>query len=387
MDHRVDKTYREKHFPGGVKAPFPSAQQAASSSATPAQAGTEEASAAQPKSIEELISSFSGLKIEPAPPEIEGTPAPPSPISDLPDELLIHILQDVAVEDVGDFARLAAVCKHFAYLVATEERIWRRVCLGSEVGFGAMHYHYQRTIEWDPLNEMEKTDDGTIVSSRELADRRCGESLLVTRALCPSVYPTWKAMFRSRPRIRFNGCYISTVNYVRSGQASTYQNTWGSPILIVTYYRYLRFFRDGSCISLLTTHEPGDVVHHLTRDLLQQHIGNAQPHLPSSVMRLALKGRWRLSSSALEHRDGNDESAGELQEGDVYIETQGVGPKYMYSMELSLGSAGKRAARNNKIEWKSFYSYNNLTDDWAEFGQKNYKPFFFSRVRSYGAGE
>lgn len=348
----------------------------------------EDATEPRTMSIGELIASFSGLKVEPAPPEIEGTPPPPSPISELPDELLVHILRDVAVDDVGDFARLAIVCKHFAYLVATEQRIWRRVCVGSEVGFTAMHYHWQTAIEWDPLNELEVNEDGTFISPRELAARRRGESLLVTRSLCPSVYPTWKAMFRSRPRVRFNGCYICTVNYVRTGQASTNLSTWGSnPIHIVTYYRYLRLYRDGSAISLLTTAEPVDVVHHLTKDMLMLHRGNAHAHLPSAVMNQAYKGRWRLSSSALNGDSDEGTAAGELQEGDLYVETEGVGVKYMYRMDLTLRNAGKGGARNNKLGWKGHYSYNKLTDDWAEFGLKNDKPFFFSRVKSYKAGE
>jgi F-box protein 9 len=73
-------------------------------------------------------------------------------------------------------------------------------------------------------------------------------------------------------------------------------------------------------------------------------------------------------------------------EGDLYIETEGVGPKYTYRMDLSLRSAGK-GARNNKLVWRGFYSYNKLTDDWGEFLLKNDKPFFFSRVKSYGFGE
>jgi F-box protein 9 len=38
------------------------------------------------------------------------------------------------------------------------------------------------------------------------------------------------------------------------------ENTWIQPIHLVTYYRYLRFFSDGSCITLLTTKEPTQVV-------------------------------------------------------------------------------------------------------------------------------
>ncbi|CAM1504658.1 Fc.00g022490.m01.CDS01 [Cosmosporella sp. VM-42] len=383
LDDCVDQTYRAKHFPA-TKPPKPHGHQRASSTTNSAVSNPPqpEAPAQELLSIEDLIASFTHLKIQPVPPEIEGMPQPPCPIADLPDEILIHVMKEVAINDVGDFVRLAQVCKHFAFFVATEQRIYRRVTLGNEVGFPAMHYHWQTGVEWQPLeDEPDEIIDGMLVTMEELAQRRQEEKYVVTKSLTPSVYPTWKTHFRSRPRIRFNGCYISTVNYVRTGQASTNQSTWGSPIHIVTYYRYLRFFRDGTLISLLTTMEPSDVVHHLTRADLYLQRGGAHAHLPSAVMAQALKGRWRLSSAV----DRPDAPVIE-QEGDVFIETEGVKSNYMYRLDLGLRSAGK-GTRNNKLAWKGFYSYNKLTDDWAEFRLKNDKPFFFSRVKSYGAGE
>ena len=146
---------------------------------------------------------------------------------------------------------------------------------------------------------------------------------------------------------------------------------------IVTYYRYLRLFRDGTAISLTTTSEPADVVHHLTKALLRQHEDKNTSHLPSAVMVYAYKGRWRLSSS-LDHPEASLKDI----EGDLFVETKAPLPQYIYRMELGLKTAGK-GTRNNKLGWKGFWSYNKLTDDWAEFGLKNDKAFFFSRVKSY----
>ncbi|KAH6991114.1 hypothetical protein BKA56DRAFT_573839 [Ilyonectria sp. MPI-CAGE-AT-0026] len=401
LDNGVDRIYREKHHPKAKPATHPgpstitNTTTATTTITSPSQAAPDATPGPQPQSIDDLIASFVGLKIEPAPPAVEGMPPPPSPLADLPEEILIHILRDLAIVDLADFARLARVCRRLAYLVASEQRIWRRVALGSEVGFSAMLYRFERGIEWDELPEEEQEGpeivDGVVISPAELAQRRRDESFALTESLTPSVYPSWKDLFRSRPRIRFNGCYISTVNYVRSGQASTNQTTWDSPIHIVTYYRYLRFFRDGSLISLLATNEPSAVVHHLTRDDLNAQRTAAHPHLPNAVMALALRGRWRLSS-ADDLRDpasmGPGASRGGVRddpEGDVFIETEGIGSKYVYRMDLSLRSAGK-GVRNNKLNWRGFYSYNKLTDDWGEFGLKNDKPFFFSRVKSYGFG-
>lgn len=276
-----------------------------------------------------------------------------------------------------------------------------------------MHRYWQKTIEWEPLEALEDSEnedsdeedgeDGVVISPREREERRQIASRTTTLSLTPSVYPTWKDMFHDRPRIRFNGCYISTVNYVRSGQASTNQATWGgAPILIVTYYRYLRLFRDGTAISLLHTSPPADIIHHLTHDMVLFHRDNQRSHLPSAVVTGALRGRWRLSSlpspdpssssstaaasASVSPSAPNSLSLTREQEADLCVETEGIGAKYMYRMDLSLRNAGK-GTRSNKVVWRNFYSYNKLTDDWAEFQLKNDKPFFFSRVKSYGVGD
>jgi F-box protein 9 len=243
-----------------------------------------------------------------------------------------------------------------------------------------MHYKWQREITGEVLEE-DDLDHIIDDSSNEgemtnviLDPQRNAEVLLEAYS------SSWQKMFRVRPRIRFNGVYISTVNYIRPGQASPSQITWNSPVHIVTYYRYLRFFRDGTVISLLTTSEPGDVVHFLTKNIHEAHTNGQGAHLPSAVMLNAAKGRWRLSTAG-----DNPEVDLKDAEGDVYVETEGVG-KYIYRMELSLRSAGK-GAKNNKLVWKAYWHYNKLSDDWGEFGLRNDKAFFWSRVKSYGAGE
>ncbi|KAM3528472.1 hypothetical protein MY4038_005884 [Beauveria bassiana] len=413
MDHGVERRYREKHFPAAAsKAPAVQAQVTA-----PIPASSADPEPVPLKTFSELLSSFAALQIDPAVPDVEGEPALPCPIANLPDELLTHILHDVAVADIAEYVRLSLVCKRLAYLVASEQRIWRRVCIGPEFGFAGMHYRWNTGIEWGPLSssdsedgddEQDEGDEGStaivsdfdaerrLLSPRERAQRRQDREYAMTLSLTPSAYPTWKKMFRNRPRIRFDGCYISTVNYVRSGQASTNQLTWGgAPILLVTYYRYLRFFRDGSLISLLASDPPADVVHYMTRDAVRLHRDAASQHhhLPGAVMRLAHRGRWKLSPpghGAVVGTGGGGRGRGAAPSGDdeLAVETEGVGSKYVFKMDLQVRSAGKStASRNNKLVLYGFYSYNKLTEDWAEFVLKNNKPFFFSRVRSYGLGD
>ncbi|RDA82811.1 hypothetical protein CP532_1369 [Ophiocordyceps camponoti-leonardi (nom. inval.)] len=343
LDPRVDHRYREKHPP-----------------APPPDTASVPAPVPQFDSAADLIASFAGLSIVPL-----AEASSPCPLASLPDELLVLILSEVAASDPGVLTSGAAlVCKRFAYLSVTEQRIWRRVALSPLYGFPAMHYRFCLDDNWDALPDLD-------------VHHRHPGSPVSCAALIPSPYASWCDMFRRRPRIRFNGCYISTVNYVRPGHhsASAAPAAWAgsSPVHIVTYYRYLRFFRDGSLISLLTTVHPADIVHQLTPDQLRLHRHADHSHSTHSPMRLALRGRWHLVP---EDDDGSS----------LLVETEGVGPKYLYSMHLLLRRAG-RAACNNKLVWKTFHSYNKLTDDWAEFGLKNDKPFFFSRVKSYGIGQ
>jgi F-box protein 9 len=380
MDSQVDKKYKSKHFPPSYFAAKANKFNPSNTSQTVP--GTAHHSPdGPPQTIQDLLAGFQGLTIQPTPPEIEGMPAPPCPISKLPNEILVNILMEVAILDVASFVKLFQVCKSFAYMVSTEEQIWKRICLGPEVGFGGMHYKWQREITGEVLEE-DDLDHIIDDSSKEgemtnvILDPQRNSEVLLDEAYSSS----WQKMFRVRPRIRFNGVYISTVNYIRPGQASPSQITWNSPVHIVTYYRYLRFFRDGTVISLLTTSEPGDVVHFLTKNIHETHTNGQGAHLPSAVMLNAAKGRWRLSTAG-----DNPEVDLKDAEGDVYVETEGVG-KYIYRMELSLRSAGK-GAKNNKLVWKAYWHYNKLSDDWGEFGLRNDKAFFWSRVKSYGAGE
>lgn len=403
--------YKKKHFPASMFAkpkPAPIASSSAQGAQSKAAIAQEPAAPAIPATLKQLVDDFSQLQIEAAPPETDFSPQKPCPLAEIPEEILSHILLELAIKDVASFARMAQVCKRMAYLVLTEESIWKRVALGNECGFAAMRYDYATTIEGVPLEEADDTmprflgtyEDDEIDENAIIPPDPQTRSLTQTLSLIPTPYPSWRQLFRSRPRLRFNGCYISTVNYNRPGAHSSNSLAWGAPVLTVTYFRYLRFFRDGTAISLLTTAEPVDVVHYLTKENLDP---KTRPTglLPGAVMKEALKGRWRLTgpasspSIAVRSEDFEQratypyplpsESNEAEPEGTIHIDTQGVVPRYTYRIELGLGHAGK-SARNNKLSWKGFWSYNRLSDDWGEFALRNDKPFYWSRVRSYGEG-
>lgn len=430
MDAGVDRLYKNKHFP-------PSNLNSKTNDINPSDApitvpNTAHHSLNGPSSstISELIALFSSVSIPPAPPEIEGSPPPPCPISCLPPEILTHILKYCAGADVASFAHLALVCKRLAYLIATEDQLWKGVCLDAFQGFAAMHYSWNCTVSGNPLPldhallpDIESASDPVDAPEPKNLSPDPSNSITIPAPspsyLLNSKFPNYRAMFRTRPRIRFGGCYISTVNYTRPGASSLSQISWNVPVHIVTYFRYLRFFRDGTCISLLTTSEPIDVVHHICRENMPSHptssngsgsgSGNGSSNAGinngtapiAGVMKNALRGRWKLTgpdnnlpllttTTLLTNNPTHQPTSTTTKpEGAIDIETEGVdADKYVYKMQLGFRSVGRGGVpRNNKLVWKGFWSYNRLTDDWAEFGLRNDRPFFWSRVGGFGVGE
>ncbi|KAJ4348272.1 uncharacterized protein N0V89_009644 [Didymosphaeria variabile] len=373
LDDSVHEKYKAKHFPPKPPHPKPKPQDPNSSNAPVTVPDTAHHSLQGLRpTLQSMIEAFSALSILGDEPPTDFSPPPPCPIAATPEEILVEILEHVALQDVASFARLSQVCRRLAYLVTTEERVWKRIALGHEYGFAAMHYTWSCQVDGKPLGD---DDQGGYILGPHFSDPIVPTPFPqnMTPLLVPSAYPTYRTLFRRRPRVRFNGCYISTVNYTRPGASSPTSITWNSPIHIVTYYRYLRFLRDGTCISLLTTSEPSDVVPYL----YVENMHNNHHNLPSAPMKDALLGRWRLTGPEVPGVEDGE------KEGTLEIETAGATPKYMYKMYLDVGIAG-RAARNNKLGWQGYWSYNRLTDDWGEFGLKNDRPFYWSRVKSYG---
>ncbi|KAF1362504.1 hypothetical protein EJ07DRAFT_107039 [Lizonia empirigonia] len=395
LDDSVHEKYKAKHFPPSffknrpkpqVQDPSTSTTRATTADSKPADPNPSNAPVTVPNtahhslhglstSLQNLLAEFSALSITGEPPPTDLSPAPPCPIAAVPEEIIVQVLEHLAVQDLAAFVRLAQVCKRLAYLVSTEDQVWKRLALGHEYGFAAMHFSYTCQIDGRPLGDDNEGGFtlGSDSESEYITPQTPPSPASITQMLVPSPYPTYRTLFHRRPRIRFNGCYISTVNYQRPGAASTLSLTWNSPIHIVTYYRYLRFLRDGTCISLLTTSEPADVVPYLYIEHMHKNHGN----LPSAPMKDALLGRWRLTGPEIPGVDDVE------KEGSLIIETAGALPKYYNKMVLNLSSAG-RQAKNNKLTWQGYWSYNRLTDDWGEFGLKNDRGFYWSRVKSYG---
>ncbi|KAJ5919864.1 hypothetical protein N7454_009699 [Penicillium verhagenii] len=405
LDDSVDMSYRNKHYAHvWKKAPQPApTAEAHEAEAVP----TTTTAPAEIKTIptKDLIASFAQVPIAQAEPLVENTPPPPCPIAAMPSEVISDILRYVALQDPATFGRVALVCKRMAWHFANEQVVWKDVCQSPKFGFAGMHYAFACDIHGHPIYTLDGLRYTPFPEGAPLE--------------IPKPLSSWSQVFQSYPRIRFSGIYISTVNYTRPGAQSTYQTvSWNSPIHIVTYYRYLRFYPDGSVISLLTTTEPVDVVPHISKENMMtaratshkqhqrqladqgQSLSGVSEHVPALAMntlRYAHRGRWCLTPPISTEKSPEEQivEAGSIgpeessDPRDVIVETEGVDPKYVYTMHLTLrsSSAAKshvNPSKNTKLAWRGFWSHNKLTDDWGEFGLRNDRAFVFRRVRGWG---
>ncbi|ERL94039.1 F-box only protein 9 [Dendroctonus ponderosae] len=139
-------------------------------------------------------------------------------ISSLPIELLLYILKWVVSTDLDlrSLELFGSVCRGF-YLCSRDSEIWRLACL-------------------------------------RIWGLNCN--------LTPGEYGSWRNMFIDRPRLNFNGVYISKTTYIRHGENS-FQDQFYRPWHLVSYFRYLRFFPEGMVLMLTSSDDPALCVNQL----------------------------------------------------------------------------------------------------------------------------
>lgn len=335
-NEQVDKLYREKYF-SNVK---PSAQASSSGSTLKKSGYHEEPKSADALAEEALMRRMQKLHLENNKAEEEGTDEagiiPEGPLIHLPPEVTALVLQTVALNDLSDFTKMTFSCSKLSYIGYTTQGIWKALCYKE---FGCQHYSPNYIEEYDG-----NVDEEVIANN---------------------IYNhSWRRMYLERPRLWFNGVYISTCNYLRPGMGES----WNAPIHMVTYYRYLRFYEDGTCISLLTTNEPSEIVPNFNQRYVNDNINGNIVYARDDGTVLGhqkgvVNGTWKLDS----------------RDGQILIETEGSVDRYIFYMRLQIRSSGHN--KLNKLKWINFWSFNKLTQDYGEFSLKHDKAYFFVRTR------
>ncbi|XP_023726122.2 F-box only protein 9 [Cryptotermes secundus] len=253
-------------------------------------------------------------------------------ISALPMEIILYILRWVVSSDLDlrSLEMCSHVCRGF-YLCSRDPEIWRLAC----------------ARVWGV---------------------NCG-------GLTP--YESWRKMFIERPRLHFNGCYISKTTYVRSGE-NNFQDHFYRPWHVVEYYRYLRFFPEGLVLMLTTPDDPlsslGQLRHRIPKNpaMLSGHYCLLEDrvvlvlHRQDSAVKMAVNNRNR----------------GRRREG-----TQDLGEQ-TFHMELQIVTYRNRI--HAQLVWQRysvFTRFRNGQENTTTFDlpRNRYPPYWFSRVKSYTA--
>jgi F-box protein 9 len=264
MDPDVDKEYKQKYFPvGGV----PSTSLRHPPDELHSGYSTQEYHAANhPDTISTLTQSLLSLSILQIEPE---DPEKPCYLSTIPDELLLNIILHVSLSSLRSLSQISLICKKLLSLSQGENSLYKALCF---------HYFAPFDTPADLLSRVVEYNND------------------------------WRKMLIERPRLRFDGCYIATCHYLRPGVSDF---SWNTPMHMVTYFRFIRFFKSGKCITVLTTSEPKEVVHSIDWETLGT-VG----------LKEGSDGNWRMSET-----------------GAVSVEFKG--PRgYVFTKDLQVASPG-----------------------------------------------
>ena len=137
----------------------------------------------------------------------------------LPQDLMYKILHSCDPYSLGS---AACACKDLMRSVQNVE-LWKKACLEAWPQHGAAKIHQLSTKQYEG---------------------------------------NWKRLWLTRPRLRFDGIYVSRNSYIKTGIAE-----WRvkNPVHIVLYYRYIKFFPDGRFLYKTTPQTVSKVARRLRR--------------------------------------------------------------------------------------------------------------------------
>lgn len=177
-------------------------------------------------------------------------------------------------------------------------------------------------------------------------------------------------MFISRPRVRFDGCYISKINYERLGENS-FQDQFYRPVQIVEYFRLIRFLSDGSLLMLTSA------------DDLQSSVNRMKNTFAAIQSKDILTGHYSYQDSALlviikKPRNST-----------VKFRRQGIveSDDFTFFLEVEIQSTSARK-KYNKLMWKhysisQFRGGEEITSEFDLRSSTKYPSFYFSPVKSF----
>ncbi|GIY87434.1 f-box only protein 9 [Caerostris darwini] len=258
-----------------------------------------------------------------------------SHMSSLPPEIFLYILKWVVSEDLDivSLEKLAKVCRGF-YLCSRDPEIWHLICL--------------RTWDMNLDN--------------------------------PNKYGSWRNMYMQRPHLNFNGVYISKTTYIRYGESSFRDATY-KPCYLVEYFRYLRFFPDGTVLMLTTPDDPYQSILKLRhKKAKDSNVLSGRFKLVGSTVMAVVKKTKSEIAPPVSNYYSRIRRQRQVNLQDIHDQT--------FHLELEVKNYKKRI--NCQLFWNRYsihMVYKNGQETVSNFDivPSNFPSFWFSRVKSYTA--
>lgn len=124
----------------------------------------------------------------------------------LSDDIMVHVIRMVPAHSM---ARAACVCKSW-HRVTERPALWEKAC---------------RDV-FPSVNGEEEAEEETAILEKQFSG-------------------CWRTMYLNRPHLRFDGMYISRNTYLRVGEQGFRVK---NPVHLVLYFRFMRFFPNGTLI-------------------------------------------------------------------------------------------------------------------------------------------
>lgn len=182
----------------------------------------------------------------------------------------------------------------------------------------------------------------------------------------------WRSMFIHRPHLYFTGVYISKTTYVRPGERSL--DRLFKPYHTVNYYRYLRFFPDGSVMYQTSPEEPALVVGKLAHKHRSAAVLLGHYSVQGSTVAVdVLSYRYHIPASS-HKRHGRQKAQSDVTHED------------WFHMELLL--KGSTRQKLCELQWQQHYCHSlHRASGCVQVSHFSidykYTPFFFSQMRGF----
>ncbi|OWB77973.1 hypothetical protein B5S32_g2157 [[Candida] boidinii] len=261
--------------------------------------------------IRELLQSYQYEEYKPYDDEEEGKIL----INILPNDIILNIIKILIKDnDLRNWLNFCLICKKNAYLGLYETISWREI--SEKIYLNQYYYNINNSNNRELFNKNQLNYEFNFKFNKN-----------------------WLKLLKEKPFIKFNGIYISCVNYQKEGGKAEFSSAWINPIKFITYYRYYKFFPNGKFLKLLTILEPSKIIFKLNNFNNWQKLVNFNNEWEKKVF----QGEWFIDINESDNNGNNGNNK-------LICKSEGMVLNYKFIDEFKITSSDKYH-RFNKLEW------------------------------------